>query len=292
MVSSKYFAILVLAFTYDNVWSSEVPPDTRIVGGRPVQRDGLRQQASIRFKSSDSTFGNGHVCGGNLISNNTVLTAAHCFVDDLGRQTSVSDIRVVGGNLLLTEQTPNTFISDVARLVIHPGYNRRTNADDIAILILKNIVPASHSSFRPITLRTVPIDRDAVCEIAGWGATMEDGAGSNSLLAANVSIIDFNFCNNTYLGILTNGMVCAGRMEGGVDSCQGDSGGPLVCNGLLTGITSFGTGCARPGYPGVYTAVHTYYRWIMANAASQSGINSLFLSICLLLGAINVGRML
>lgn len=73
---------------------------------------------------------------------------------------------------------------------------------------------------------------------------------------------------------------------------QGDSGGPLVCNGLLTGITSFGTGCARPGYPGVYTAVHTYYRWIMANAASQSGINSLFLSICLLLGAINVGRML
>lgn len=55
-----------------------------------------------------------------------------------GRQISVSDIRVVGGNLLLTEQTPNTFISDVARLVIHPGYNRRTNADDIAILIVCN----------------------------------------------------------------------------------------------------------------------------------------------------------
>uniref|UniRef100_A0A7G3B0J5 Putative serine protease n=1 Tax=Lutzomyia longipalpis TaxID=7200 RepID=A0A7G3B0J5_LUTLO len=138
MVSSTYFIVLFLAITFtSNVWSQQIPPETRIVGGIPVQRDALRQQASIRYKSSDSTFGNGHVCGGNLISNNTVLSAAHCFVDDLGRRISVSDIRVVGGNLLLTEQTQNTFTSDVARLIIHPGYNRNTYADDIAILIVR-----------------------------------------------------------------------------------------------------------------------------------------------------------
>uniref|UniRef100_A0A1L8DQJ8 Putative trypsin-like serine protease n=1 Tax=Nyssomyia neivai TaxID=330878 RepID=A0A1L8DQJ8_9DIPT len=292
MVSLASFTFLFLAFSFtDNAWS-QVLPETKIVGGSPVQRDALRQQASIRYKSSDSTFGNGHVCGGNLISNNTVLTAAHCFVDDLGRRISVSDIRVVGGNLLLTEQTPNTFTSDVARLVIHPGYNRNTNADDIAILILKTTVPASHSSFRPITLRSVPVDSNTTCEISGWGRTSETGSASNSLLAANVSIIDFNVCNNAYHNGLRSGMICAGRMQGGVDTCQGDSGGPLVCNGLLTGITSFGNGCARPGYPGVYTAVHSYYRWIIANGAPQMGINSLFLSICLLFGATNIVRML
>uniref|UniRef100_A0A7G3AXF1 Putative serine protease n=1 Tax=Lutzomyia longipalpis TaxID=7200 RepID=A0A7G3AXF1_LUTLO len=221
MVSSTYFIVLFLAITFtSNVWSQQIPPETRIVGGIPVQRDALRQQASIRYKSSDSTFGNGHVCGGNLISNNTVLSAAHCFVDDLGRRISVSDIRVVGGNLLLTEQTQNTFTSDVARLIIHPGYNRNTYADDIAILILKTIVPASHSSFRPITLRSVPVDSNTTCEISGWGHTSENGQGSNSLLTANVSIIDFNVCNNAYGNSLRSGMICAGRMQGGVDTCQ------------------------------------------------------------------------
>lgn len=57
-------------------------------------------------------------------------------------------------------------------------------------------------------------------------------------------------------------MICAGYQEGIIDSCQGDSGGPFVCHGKLVGIVSFGAGCGRPGYPGVYTRIENYDKWI------------------------------
>ena len=66
--------------------------------------------------------------------------------------------------------------------------------------------------------------------------------------------------------------------EGGVDTCQGDSGGPLVCREsdadpyLLHGVTSFGIGCAEPGYPGVYTRVSKYVNWIEEQISSSTGI--------------------
>ena len=60
-------------------------------------------------------------------------------------------------------------------------------------------------------------------------------------------------------------MICAGVPEGGKDACQGDSGGPLACGGLLTGIVSWGYGCARPDYPGVYSEVAYFKDWVENN---------------------------
>lgn len=94
-------------------------------------------------------------------------------------------------------------------------------------------------------------------------------------MAANVKILDQKRCNDSYRGTLTNKMLCAGFWEGRIDACQFDSGGPLVCDGLLSGIVSFGRGCALSEYPGVYTDVITYESWIFQSNNPYSNSSNL-----------------
>lgn len=86
------------------------------------------------------------------------------------------------------------------------------------------------------------------------------------LRAAVVPIANQDYCNKQYKGKITPRMICAGYEEGGKDSCQGDSGGPLICsnnqNVQLIGVVSFGSGCAKPKYPGVYARVTSAREWI------------------------------
>lgn len=86
---------------------------------------------------------------------------------------------------------------------------------------------------------------------------------SRFLLAAKVLTQNFDFCREVYGNTLTDGMICAGILEGGVDACQGDSGGPLVCDEQLTGIVSFGVECGRPNAPSVYTDVLYFSSWLL-----------------------------
>lgn len=106
--------------------------------------------------------------------------------------------------------------------------------------------------------------------VSGWGVMMEgDNAISNTLMAVDVPIVAYNECKAAYGQRLNNHHICAGLKEGGKDSCQGDSGGPLVrrLGGQMeiTGVVSFGFGCAQPGFPGVYTKVSDYIDWIRNN---------------------------
>ena len=82
-------------------------------------------------------------------------------------------------------------------------------------------------------------------------------------------------CKQHYYGVskITKAMICAGYLgEGGKDSCQGDSGGPLVCNfnglAVITGVVSFGNGCATPDYPGVYSSTNRVVQWIINQMVS------------------------
>jgi hypothetical protein len=152
---------------------------------------------------------------------------------------------------------------------MHPNYNNTTLDYDIALLELNtpltlnsqvaSIRVAGNSNsalYNPSTLLTV----------SGWGHTSYGGSAAIRLQKVNVPVISSTTCNGAY-GSITDRMFCAGNIAaGGVDSCQGDSGGPIFKNDngiyTLTGIVSSGTGCAWPGYPGIYTHVANLRPWV------------------------------
>lgn len=104
------------------------------------------------------------------------------------------------------------------------------------------------------------------------------------LQTVDIPIFDTNICRKAYsltIG-LSNGQLCAGYLEGGKDACKGDSGGPLVCKGLLSGVISYGDGCASQGYPGVNSNVSYYKHWIdKQNKGSSLRINSVVIFLLL-----------
>lgn len=109
------------------------------------------------------------------------------------------------------------------------------------------------------------VGRTAV--VIGWGATLYGGIESLRLHHTRVPVWSQQHCDNTYLQPIGNMFLCAGFADGGSDACQGDSGGPLVLeeggSWVQIGIVSFGSRCAREGYPGVYTRVSQFVSWIV-----------------------------
>lgn len=99
-------------------------------------------------------------------------------------------------------------------------------------------------------------------------------------MTIDVPIEDQGYCKDRYNDWFLDGMICAGYKEGERDACEGDSGGPMVCDGLLTGVVSFGNDCALPGYPGIYADITYYHDWIKS---ITGGSNSLRVSSFVLL---------
>ncbi|KAM6474417.1 transmembrane protease serine 12-like isoform 1-T1 [Liasis olivaceus] len=245
---------------------------TRIVGGHDATVGAWPWQISLQVY----TIGLGyvHVCGGSLINKNTVLTAAHCVKPS----EDPAIWRVVIGLHHLNEDNSHTIKRRIKAIKIHPDYISETYENDIAVLILIRSIRFSDYA-RPICLpaSTLLTNGQYPCYITGWGKTQEEGEGKLILQEAQVDIIPRKVCNqpNWYAGTITLNMVCAGFPSGGVDSCQGDSGGPLMCylptttKFYLIGVTSFGFGCGRPRYPGVYVRTINYLSWINNHLRSK-----------------------
>lgn len=233
---------------------------SRIIGGQPSKLGEWPWQVSLSFKGS-------HVCGGVVISESFVLTAAHCIPSNDESSLVVSNWKVyVGVVSLNTLPAPH----EVKRIILNEGYDSKTNDQDIALLRLETPMEFSENN-RPACLPTHNQEwrHGTECFTSGFGTT---DPGSNevspTLMDVSVQIIDTNECNSakSYRGSVSKNMLCAGHLDGGRDSCQGDSGGPLVCekDGIwtLAGITSWGDGCGEKNKPGVYTKVTSFLPWI------------------------------
>ncbi|KAL0979879.1 hypothetical protein UPYG_G00191050 [Umbra pygmaea] len=231
----------------------------RIVGGKEVEPH------SVPYIALLENFKNNLVCGGTLIHESWVLTAAHCLGWGFPWQREIKTVHL--GVHSLKKSTKDSIQSiEVKKNVPHPEYNEKTFHNDIMLLQLKNPVNVSSSvSIKALPKPVEDMKPGTRCFVAGWGATSEGGVPSDVLLGVNLKVIDRRVCNSPerYRGSITNGMFCAGSTNNReADSCQGDSGGPLVCEGALRGVVSFGIGCGNFTYPGVYTFISKYDKWI------------------------------
>ncbi|KAK4293236.1 hypothetical protein Pmani_034048 [Petrolisthes manimaculis] len=231
----------------------------RIVGGVQATVNEYPWQAALMY--SNSQF-----CGGSLINDRYVLTAAHCTED-----LTASDISVNLAEFNLAQTSETDLVSrSVSSIIQHSGYNPSTLVNDIALLKLSSPVTV-RSDLLPVCMPPPrPLYNGWTATVTGWGTTSSGGSAPNTLREVNVPVLSNKACQNTGYGssAIFPTMLCAGRT--GRDSCQGDSGGPLVVrdgggNYDQIGVVSWGYGCGDNGYPGVYTRVNSYLDWIKAN---------------------------
>ncbi|XP_071945433.1 uncharacterized protein [Antedon mediterranea] len=252
-------------------------PDTmetpeRIVGGAEAMRGSWPWQAQLIW-----TYPSGvqqAVCGGTLIQNKFVLTAAHCFLDSLNVP---SRWKVHLGKHtvdMAADRNSGEYEFTVTEIIAHPDFNTTTMTNDLAILVFK---PTIATEVLEDNINWACVDdqfellETTECYISGWGVTEMNGFQPEVLQEAKVYFIPHSICTQEYVygNMITDDMICAGHLAGGTDACQGDSGGPLQCQSddgrwYLVGVVSWGRGCARENKPGVYTRVAAYTDWILS----------------------------
>ncbi|KAI8423582.1 hypothetical protein MSG28_012669 [Choristoneura fumiferana] len=227
--------------------------DVRIVGGDDIDISEAPYQVSLVNRGQ-------HSCGGTIISEDIIVTAAHCIY---GSNPLNFQVRVGSSS----SQEGGTLIQ-VADFMYHPKFSYTKMDSDIGLLKLKTPLEFS-DTVKPIGMvgHGEEIDDGALTEVSGWGAIEEGGGKPRTLQKVSVPKVNEHVCNAAYAPMysITPRMLCAGVPSGGKDACQGDSGGPLVHNGRLAGVVSWGIGCARPTYPGVYAKVSALRTWVDDN---------------------------
>ncbi|XP_008494056.2 transmembrane protease serine 6 isoform X1 [Calypte anna] len=234
-------------------------PLSRIVGGENSVEGEWPWQASLQVRGR-------HICGGTLIADRWVVSAAHCFQDESLASTSIWTVYLGKYFQNATSHTEVSF--KVIRLFLHPYYEEDSHDYDVALLQLDHPVIIS-PLIQPICLPAPShfFEPGLHCWITGWGALKEGGHISNVLQKVDVEIIQQDICSEAYHYTISPRMLCAGYHNGKKDACQGDSGGPLACKErsgrwFLAGLVSWGMGCARPNHYGVYTRITQVLGWM------------------------------
>uniref|UniRef100_A0A8C3TBI4 Peptidase S1 domain-containing protein n=1 Tax=Chelydra serpentina TaxID=8475 RepID=A0A8C3TBI4_CHESE len=254
----------------------------RILNGQAAKDGAWPWQVSVQMYGS-------HNCGGSLISESWVVSAAHCFDPPVVN----SAYRVQLGEKRIFDQTRNQTFSSVKRVILNPSFDSASHQSDIALVELENPILLT-AAISPVCLldASVRVPAETPCWVTGWGNRLPQSDHSLSLfrpylMEVEVRTVDAAVCNRRFREALKQpagsnpikeDMLCAGSMEGykGFTSLCGDGGGPLVCerNGTwyLAGIVSWlmsttvnGVTSVASGYPGVYNRPNAHNEWIQKN---------------------------
>lgn len=278
-VKSVFFAVaaLVLGATFgmsalgQAKAHASAQDHTKILGGREGSITNWPWTVALVHGGVANAY-RGQFCGGSLIAERWVLTAAHCLTDRAGNlKYGPGDVHVVSGRTdLLTGEGDRIPVSGY---VVHPRYNPGTDDSDVALMQLERA--PNQGTWNIITM--IPEGDPAGLTapgnpawVVGWGALGPSGPSPSHLHEAQVPLVAQSTLVAAYpppVYTITDNMIGAGPGDGSVDTCQGDSGGPLMVrdgagNHVLAGVTSWGLQCGTPDIYGVYVRLANYCSWI------------------------------
>ncbi|XP_022911899.1 chymotrypsin-2-like [Onthophagus taurus] len=251
----RYFH-LVLFFICTVQTTNGLSIQPKVVNGTDATDGKYPYAVSVRY------FGY-HECGGSIIGDRWILTAAHCIYSSL-----VSNATVLYGTVHLQNgESPESYTAKVIQLIQHDRYTALAPSyeNDIGLIKLKEPLQFN-DRVQPVNLAEsvspTPAGESGV--LVGWGYEIDNGSVPEILQQVELMIYSDVACFEAHHGeAQIHVHLCAGYPEGGKGQCTGDSGGPLTVNGTQYGIVSWSVKpCAVAGYPGVYSKVSTYRQWI------------------------------
>ncbi|ESN95803.1 hypothetical protein HELRODRAFT_185962 [Helobdella robusta] len=240
-------------------------PSPSIVGGIEARPNEFPWQISLQSSTGS------HRCGGSIINDQWIITAAHC-VEGL----IPSSWRIVVGlhKKISGTNDPAVKTFQIEKWVIHEKYGTPRYANDIALIKVKGNIKFDANVSPVCAPESKDLYTHVKSAVSGWGALASGSVTKvDGLRYTTVNTTTNAYCSGIYgpLSKITDDMLCASdnRNSAERDSCQGDSGGPLVRKEKdgtfsLIGIVSWGKGCASK-YPGVYARVNYFEDWILKN---------------------------
>jgi secreted trypsin-like serine protease len=259
------FALCLASVSAYNVKPHAVPmkdvpriPGQKIVGGVEATPHQYPHQVIINVGGSFS-------CGGSVIREKWVMTAAHCAESAIGQYQLVA-----GAHVRNAPEADRQQRRTVAKIIIHPGWNRATLANDVALMEVSEAWQLTEFVQPGVLATTRPLDGEIVTP-SGYGKTADGifGPLAEVLMHVDVPVMSVADCRAVYGDIITDNIVCIDG-DGGLSTCNGDSGGPLNYMDTIVGVVSFGSsaGCAQ-GYPAGFSNVPNYVQWINENIPAQ-----------------------
>ncbi|XP_068229107.1 trypsin-2-like [Palaemon carinicauda] len=229
---------------------------SRIVGGVESKNMQWPWIVSLRFSWGQ------HFCGGFLVTESHVITAAHCvsYFSDLPQH-----LKIAAGSNHVEEEV---IVAQIKAITIHPSFGN-TSVFDSDVAVLELMQPLKFNLLvAPVCLPQTDAKVGQSVVAVGWGKTSEEAESFSQVLNhVDITVLEMEKCSSTYESLFNEDMLCAGSLEKGLDSCLGDSGGPLLALGddgswQALAIISFGKGCGDPGFPGVYTNLYKFSGWL------------------------------